>query len=424
MEKQENRSIFTLEDVCRDIASTISARYPYPFWVKAEMHKLNLYPGSGHCFPDLLQKRGNEIVAEMRAIIWKSDYERIKENFHRVVKEPLKEGVEILFSAMVQYHPKYGISLRILDIDPDFTLGTLQRERRLCEDRLKKEGLWGKNRGVYFPLLPARIAMISASTSKGYSDFMKVLYSSSRPYAFHVELFPALLQGEGASQSILRALGAIEQRKLDFDIVVIVRGGGGDVGLNAYNHFDLCKAVCQFPLPVLSGVGHSTNQTVMEENAYFNAITPTELAYYILSYFQGFETSLQDMATSLVRNCTERLRNEHDSLRAFSEGLRSPLLKITYQKANLEQIGLRIPLLASQCIMKHTSLLKELETALKWMDPERLLEKGYTLTYCQGKLISGKDASWVPPLGSILETRVCGGRKIISKVADEQTVNV
>lgn len=410
--------VFTLSEVCHSIQKTLSLRYGSSFWVKAEMHKLNFYPGSGHCFPDLLQKEKEKVVAEMRSVIWKSDYERITQSFLSIVKEPLKEGVEILFEARIQYDPRYGLSLRILNIDPMYALGSLERERRACVEALKKEGLWLNNTRLHFPLLPSRIALLSVSSSKGYSDFMQVLGRSCRPYRFHVELFPVLLQGEGASSSITGALNEVRTRIEEFDIVAIVRGGGGDVGLNVYNHYDLAKTICEFPIPVLSGIGHSTNLTVVEENSWFHAITPTELAYYIANCFVSFEQSLQLFHRNLADAALQKVWKEREKLRGFSLSMRSSRIHLSYRRAELEQVRIRIGKQALNLLRSAQDSLGQKEQTLKWADPERMLRKGYTLTYGEdGKILLPVGPKLDP--GKKMQTRFACGRRIESVVVED-----
>ena len=276
------RQIFTLKQVVSSIRKTIEERYKQLYWVKAEMHKLNLYP-SGHAFPELVQKEDDKIVAQIGGAIWKQNFQRINKQFVDVVKEPLKEGTNLLLQVKITYSETFGLSLQILDIDPSFTLGELQREREETLKRLQKEGILNANQRLSFPLLPQRIAIVSADTSKGLSDFMKVLDNNPWGYRFFSMLFPAYLQGDVAVASIVEQLKKIEKVKHHFDVVVIVRGGGAEVGMSCYNHYELCKAIATFPLPVLSGIGHSTNLTVAEMVAFRNAITPTELADFLIS---------------------------------------------------------------------------------------------------------------------------------------------
>lgn len=308
----DNRQIFTLEQVCTSIKKTIEARYNQLYWVKAEMHKINRYP-SGHAFPELVQKEGDKIMAQMTGTIWKQNYERIDKQFISVVKEPLKEGSNLLMQVKVTYSEVFGLSLHIVDIDPNFSLGELQRERDETLKRLQKEGLINLNQQLPFPLLPKRIAIISADSSKGLSDFMKVIEQNPWGYRFFTMLFPAYLQGDVAVASIQVQLERIEKVKEHFDCVAIVRGGGGEVGMTCYNNFDLCKAIATFPLPVLSGIGHSTNMTVAEMVSFRSAITPTELGDFLIQVFHEFSVPVNE-AQKTIRSTALRLLESNKSL--------------------------------------------------------------------------------------------------------------
>lgn len=289
----DSRQIFTLQQVAGSIRKTIEARYQQLYWVKAEMHKVNRYP-SGHAFPELVQKEGDKIVAQMTGTIWNHNFDRINKQFIQVVKEPLKEGTLLLMQVKVAYSEIFGLSLQILDIDPSYSLGELQRERDETLKRLQKEGLLNANQLLHFPVLPQRIALISADTSKGYSDFMKVIEQNPWGYKFFTMLFPAYLQGDVAVSSIIDQLNRIKKVLDHFDIVVIVRGGGGEVGMTCYNNFELCKEIASFPIPVLTGIGHSTNLTVAEMISFRNAITPTELGEFLIQAFHEFSVPVQE----------------------------------------------------------------------------------------------------------------------------------
>ncbi|MEG1498928.1 MAG: exodeoxyribonuclease VII large subunit [Bacteroidales bacterium] len=392
METQEinTNKVFTLLEVCRSIQNTLNQRYGSSFWVKAEMHKLNFYSGSGHCFPELLQKENDTVVAEMRATLWKIDYERIQSVFLKEVKEPLKEGIEILFLACIQYDPKYGLSLRIIDIDVSFVLGKLERERAYCRERLKKEGLWDLNKACVFPLLPKRIAIISSSNSKGYSDFVRVLGQNPQGYQWVIKLFPALLQGDNAAFSIISALHKIYRLKSYFDIVIIIRGGGGEIGLNCYNSYDLAKAVAQFPLPILTGIGHSTNLTITEEVAFYHGITPTDSAMFVLSAFEAFEAALMRASSILSIKATERLKEERAMLLSMQSRLKNILFLVASQRELLAKMQRNLLLFTSIKINFAKQSLMQVEKVTQIMNPKRMLKLGYSLTYFKGHLI--KDA--------------------------------
>jgi exodeoxyribonuclease VII large subunit len=309
----DTRQIFTLKQVALSIKKTIEERYHQTYWVKAEMHKLNMYP-SGHCFPELLQKEDGKIVAQMTASIWKQNYQRINKRFVDVVKEPLREDSTLLMQVKIVFHETFGLSLQILDIDPNYALGELQRERQETLLRLQKENLLNLNQSLPFPLLPQRIALISADTSKGLSDFRKVIETNQWNYHFFTFLFQAYLQGDVAVASIQEQLKKIEKVKHHFDVVVIVRGGGGEVGLSCYNNFELCKSIAKFPLPVLTGIGHSTNMTVAEMVAYRNAITPTELGDFLIQSFHEFSVPVKDAMKTIRTYSKNILEQENKSL--------------------------------------------------------------------------------------------------------------
>jgi exodeoxyribonuclease VII large subunit len=294
------KEIFTLKQVANSIQKTLQERYNRTYWVKAEMHKLN-YTMKGHCYPELVYKENDIIVAEMRGQIWKSNFERIMDTFSKEVKEPIQDGMLLLFEVKIVYHPVYGLSLDIIDIDPSFTLGELHKEREETIKRLEKEGLFYKNHQVSFPLLPQRIAVISVESSKGLSDFYSVTKSNPWGYAFFFMLFQAQLNGDGAVNSIIAQLKRIEKVKTHFDAVVIVRGGGGEIGLSCYNNYELSKAIATFSLPILTGIGHSTNVTVAELVAHRSAITPTELGEFLIQQFHNFSVPIKD-AIKTIKN--------------------------------------------------------------------------------------------------------------------------
>ena len=310
-EKVNDRTVYTLLEVTKSIQKTLSERYTSAFWVKAEMNKLNLYPSSGHCYPDLVEKKEGKVIAEIMANIWRDDYQRINNNFLKILKEPLKSGINILFCAKITYDPANGLRLRIIDIDPSYSLGNLEKEKQETISRLKQEGIFNTNKSLRLSLLPKRIAIISVQTSKGYSDFMQIIETNPWHYKIFNMLFPALLQGDRAAETIMNQLKRIGKVIDHFDAVAIIRGGGGDVGLTCYNNYELSRAIALFPIPVITGIGHSTNETVSEMIAYKNAITPTELADFLLQRFHDFSVPVQK-AQEILIDKTRRLLKEED----------------------------------------------------------------------------------------------------------------
>lgn len=411
--REGGRRIFTLMEVTRSIQRTLMDRYGSAFWVKAEINKLNYYPGSGHCFPELVEKVDGRILAQMKANLWKSDYEEINSKFKAILREPLKDGIVVLMLVNIVFDPSFGLSLRIVDMDPSFSLGELEREKQEAIRRLKEEGLFDLNRSRELPMLPKRIAVISVASSKGYADFMKVLHENPWGYVFFTHLYPAILQGDSSAASIIHQLARIEKVKQYFDAVAIVRGGGGDVGLSSYNHYALARAVSSFPLPVLSGIGHSTNETVTELVSYRFAITPTELADFLIQKFHDFAVPVRN-AVDILLYGSRRILSE--ASREFQSGVR---YFRSVSQARLSQGSLALDALVGDLedrtrkkLAQERRDLHHLEKSFQLMDPARILERGFSITFADGKVV--KRSGEVVP-GAVIKTQLSEG-EIVSKV--------
>jgi exodeoxyribonuclease VII large subunit len=433
-----NRKIYSLLEISSSISRAISRAFPDYYWVKAEVTKLNFYPKSGHCYPDLVEKHNGLIKAQIRANIWAGNFNKINRKFITVTGEPLKDGLKILFLAKVGYHEHYGLALNILDVEPAFTLGEMAREKQLTVEKLKQEGLFEENKKRDLPLLPKRVAIISVETSKGYSDFKNVLESNSWNYRFVLSLFPALLQGDGAVSSISAQLKAIATRREEFDVVAIIRGGGGDVGLNAYDNYYLAKTVALCPLPVITGIGHSTNLTVVQMVAFANKITPTEAGHFLIQQFHNFAVRLGNAETKMVRDVMEMLATEKQHFsqvtKMFAVHTRNlfsrhktqwiylikrleqsgqgmigkadeqlvsvashlkyqPVQKILQEGQKLENIQKLMGIYAEQSVQKADSRLRLLVSKISLMKPENVLKKGYSISTVGGKVLkSAADA--------------------------------
>ena len=425
-ETYNHKSVFTLPEVTRSIQKTITERYKTPVWIKAELNKLNFYKQSGHCFPELVEKQEGRVLAQMRAIIWKDDFIVINREFQRVLNEPLKDGIKILFLAMISFDPTHGLALRIIEIDPSFTLGDLEREKLETIQRLKNENLYEKNKQLRLAMLPQRMAVISVETSKGYADFIKIIQANAQGYKFFHMLFPSLLQGEKAVASMMAQLNRISKVKEHFDLVVIVRGGGDDIGLSCYNDYRLASAIAEFPLPVLTGIGHSTNETVCEMISYSNAITPTKLAEWLLQKFHDFREPVEaanktiiDKAFRLISEQKTKFRSEVKMFRSVTANMlqrrrndmkiqtrsliQQSFFRFRNEKTDLTRFQNRISV-ASKILLKGRNLeLGHLGQQINNMSPENVLKRGYSITLLNGKAI--KSFEDVQP-GDILNTTI------------------
>lgn len=377
-EKTGEKQVFSLSQVTRSIRKVIHERYQRAYWIKAELNKLNFYPHSGHCYPELVEKKDEKVIAQMRAVLWRTDYNRINREFQRILREPLKDGIKILFLAKISFSPKHGMSLQILDIDPSFTLGDLEKEKQETIKKLQQEGVFKQNKKLRLPLLPQRIAVISVETSKGYADFLSTLKAAKKQFNYHFFqlLFPSLLQGEQAVPSILKQLSRIKKVISHFDIVVIVRGGGGDIGLSCYNNYQLAREIACFPIPVLTGIGHATNETVAELVAFENSITPTKLADFLIQKFHDFaqpvhtaEMRIEEYANQLLTGTRSGFETE---IRRFHTATRN---LVSGNKIKLKH--------TSQSLFQHAGyIFKSKREVLK--DKEANIEK-YTLSHLNSR---------------------------------------
>jgi len=440
------KQVFTLQQVVRSIKKTLEDRYTQNYWVKAEMHKLNKYP-SGHAFPELVQKDENKIVAQITGTIWKQQLERINTKFIEVVKEPLREGTSLLLLVKINYSETFGLGLQILDIDPSYSLGELQKQREETLRKLAKEGLLNLNQKLHFPILPKRVAIISADSSKGLSDFLQVLQENEKSYFIFTHLFNAYLQGDVAVQSIISALKKIKRVKDHFDIVIIVRGGGAEVGMTCYNNYDLCKAIAEFPLPVLTGIGHSTNLNVAEMVSFRNEITPTKLAEFLLQTFREFEQETKRLNREMIahslqiidktkqdfngqvrifkhaslrftdslknelnqqiielKNTTRYfLKNENDAVLSLKNDYRIVTKEIiTAERNTLSLISKPIKGSLLHFFERKESDLEQLEKTVNILNPSNVLQRGYSLTLLNGKILSTKNK---PKKGDLIESK-------------------
>lgn len=424
-----DRPVYSLSEISGSIKSVINKTYTRAYYVKAEMIRLNKYPHSGHCYPELVEKEGDKIIAQMRAVIWKVQVDEINQKFMKITGEPLKDNISILCLATVEFSPQYGLALYIQDIEPSYTLGELMRNKMAVIARLKEEGVFEANRRLQLPLLPKRIAVISVETSKGYSDFMVTLQDNNWNYCFECELFPSILQGDKAITTITAQLEAIAKRQSEFDCVVIIRGGGGDVGLSCYDDYSLAHKVATFPLPVISGIGHSTNESVTDMVSFANKITPTEVAYFLIQQFHNFAIQVEEAQDKLLQFVQNLFIRETHLLEQLEHSYRLNATRLTTQersriaqlenscqlmathllnqeKNRIANINKMIQLFVKQSFTIKSKELEGLEEKIRLLHPEQVLRRGYSITRLKGKALINPD---VVKRGDHLVTTLYGG---------------
>ena len=388
-EKLVDKTLYSLKEVADSIQKSISDRYVGSYWIKAEMAKLNQYPHSGHCYPDLVEKKEEKVIAQMRGNLWVDDYYRISRFFLQVTNEPLRDGINILFEAQVKFHPVHGMALRIIDIDPHYTLGEMAREKQETIRKLKEENLFDTNKMLPFPFLPKRVAVISVETSKGYSDFTNKIDQNPWGYKFFYMLFPSLLQGEKAVDSIINQLSRIKRVAPHFDVIAIIRGGGGDVGLSCYDNYRLAREIALFPLPVLTGIGHATNETVVEMLSYKNSITPTDLADYLIQKFHDFSVPVKENQQKLIMQASMLIKNEnkkfYENIRVFRYVTRQLL---TQHMTGILTIANTFKMHLEQFFAEKGKDLQGLQEKVGLLDPVNVLKRGYSITYFKGSVLT------------------------------------
>lgn len=402
----------SLLELTRSIENVISRSFSSSYWIRAEISRLNYYPKSGHCYPELVEKQDGKIVAEIRSIIWNRTYQSILHKFKTETGEEIKQGMNILFLGQVKYSPTHGISINISDIDPSFTLGEIAKEKKLAIQSLKKEGVFSSNHQLSFPYLPQRLAIVSVSTSKGYHDFLETLKHKGNRFKIDITLFSAILQGDNAIASINEQLEIIKSQISNFDLVLIIRGGGGDVGLHCYNNVNLARAVATFPIPVISGIGHSTNETVVEMVANTNKITPTAVADTIVEIFVRQENNINDAKLIIQNTLKQNIEPQKQRLLSTIRYLKSVSAQpINQEKLHLQKLSTsllnqskaqiseahstismkivtKLNILSKSKITAESSKLAHLQSKIEILDPKQVLKRGFSLTLMNDKAIT------------------------------------
>lgn len=402
------RQIFPLSKLTEAIENVINRYCSKVVWVKAEIVKLNHYPHTGHCYPDLVEKTDGKIVAELRGNIWKSNFELINEKFRKVLNEDLRDDMTVVVQATVTYHPVYGLALNILDIDPEYTLGELAKQRAEAIKKLDEEGIFGRNKRLVLPQLPKTIAIISVNSSKGYQDFLSVIENNTWGYEFHYRLFPAILQGERAVSTITAQLRRIAKHKKIFDAVAIIRGGGGDIGLSCYDNYHLAREIAQFPLPVLTGIGHSTNETVSELVSYKSFITPTKIAEFLLQEFHNFSQPLKENVQKIRMGANLLFERQETQLSRLSSSFGFLSGRILDREKNKLVSFRQVLISGSRNILKQEAFeIKNLATSVELLSPKSILKRGFSITRKDGKVVT---SATLLQQGDLIETEFFSGK--------------
>ncbi|MGM1056271.1 MAG: exodeoxyribonuclease VII large subunit [Bacteroidota bacterium] len=408
------KKVYSLFNLTTSIQNVINTYCNKTVWIKAEIVRLNYYPKSGHCYPSLVEKKDGKVIAELRGNIWGGNFEMINAKFKAVLKEELKDNITVVVQGTVSFHPLHGLALNIVDIDPEYTLGELAREKADTIAKLKETGIFNANKNTLLSSLPKTIAIISVETSKGYGDFMDIIQKNPWGYKFHFLIFPAILQGERAVSSISQQLERIKKHSEIFDAVAIIRGGGGEIGLSSFDNYLLAEKIATFPIPILTGIGHSANETVSELVSYESFITPTKIAEFLLQKFNDFAVPVKDAEQKIQNEINRIFKNEKINLketaRLFSSLTGSAM---NNSRANLNQLATVLDNRSQHMINDQKNMLDQAkrsilanaknslneaavnlsftEEKIGMLSPLNILKRGFSITRQNGKVIRDSD---------------------------------
>ena len=379
----------SLYDLNALVRRSLEQCLPDEYWVQAELSDVRTN-STGHCYLEFIQKdsRSNNLIAKARGTIWANVYRLLKPYFEESTGQAFVSGIKVLVQVTVSFHELYGYSLTVQDIDPTYTLGDMARRRREILKQLEEEGVLTLNKELEMPVLPQRIAVVSSPTAAGYGDFCHQLKNNSRGFFFHTELFPALMQGDRVEESVLSALDAILNRQEDFDAVVIIRGGGATSDLSGFDTYLLAAACAQFPLPIITGIGHERDDTVLDSVAHTRVKTPTAAAEYLINCMDLVADELEVLISQLHESVRSRLTEEHRKLISYRNRIPSAVVRrVSDAKLALLTTRKDISLAVQTSLSRQRHRLELLQQRLADASPEKMLARGYSITLKDGKVV-------------------------------------
>lgn len=435
----EERRELSLLELNNLVRGAVSEAFPGTCWVRAEMSDVRTNASSGHCYLEFIEKNPitGQLVARARGSIWAKTFRMLKPYFEMETGQLFASGLKVLVKVSVEFHELYGYSLTVQDIDPAYTLGDMLRKRMEIIRQLKEEGVFTLNKELPLPVLPKRIAVITSPTAAGYEDFLNQLANNKAGYPFYPKLFPALMQGERTEESVIAALDRIYHHIDCFDVVVIIRGGGSTSDLNSFDSYLLAANCAQFPLPVITGIGHERDDTILDMVAHTRMKTPTAVAEFLIGRMDAAAEELEDLQQEVSELASTILLKQKNFLQLL--GARLPVIvtnRIERNRSFLQMAGNKLPASASAMLLRRRSTLESLQMQLqnratsrlaegtrfiqlteqfiKMASPDYVLKRGYSLSLKDGKII--KHATDLNP-GDELVTRFADGdvKSIVKK---------
>ncbi len=398
----------SLSELLDRVSRTLKEGFPESTWIMAEILELHVNQ-RGHCYLELIEKDPDDsgIRARARATIWASRFNMLRPFFEATTGMKLKSGIKLLFKGSVEFHPQYGFSINLTDIDPAYTLGDLARKKQEVIRKLREEGVMEMNREMPFPTVPQRIAVISSESAAGFGDFMDSITGNSQGYRFHTHLFNAVMQGDQAPASIMQALDRIYEEEDQYDCVVIIRGGGSRADMECFNDYELAFYVTQFPLPVITGIGHERDESVADMVAARGLKTPTAVAEFLIDQMLAFEFRLSAFRDQITASVNRTVQQRKMLLERYTGDLAHLTRGFLQKEAGfLQHSSMMIQRGISTLFVRKRDHLALLETRNGLVNPENIFRRGYSMTLHKGKTL--KDVQEISP-GDLLETRLYQG---------------
>jgi len=402
---------FSLSELNDRVSEAIQDRLPGTYWLQAETSDVRINAASGHCYLEFVEKdqQTARIVAKARGTIWAQTFYRLRQYFEEATGQAFVSGLKVLVKVSVEFHKLYGFSLTVYEIDPSYTIGDLVKKRKEIVRRLKEEGIFDLNRSLQLPALPQRIAVITSPTAAGYEDFVNQLLHNKAGYPFYLKLFPAIMQGENSEDSIIDALDRVCDYFEHFDVVVIIRGGGSASDLNCFDSYLLAAHCAQFPLPVITGIGHERDDTVVDMVAHTRMKTPTAVAAFLIEIMDERANELYGLQQAVCVKSSEALTGSHTVLNrlavqlpsmvnyiiernrtrlfTFARDLSGVRLFVEKKQSALTETGQKLKNRLATLFADKNQELTLHNQFLKMASPDYILKKGYSLTLKNGKTV-------------------------------------
>lgn len=419
----------SLQELNALVRKSIRLCLPDEYWVQAELSDVKVNC-SGHCYLEFIQKdeKSNALIAKARGIIWSNVFHQLRPYFEQETGQAFCSGIKVLVKVTVDFHELYGYSLTVVDIDPTYTLGDMARRRKEILHRLEEEGVLTLNKELPMAELPQRVAVISSATAAGFGDFKNQLLHNPDGFVFYPKLFPAVMQGEQVESSIIAALDRINRHIERWDVVVIIRGGGATSDLSGFDTYDLAANCAQFPLPIITGIGHERDDTIIDMVSHTRVKTPTAAAEYLVSCIREKAECLDELTTALYQDVPALLNREKEKLGQWISRLPAKVeMRLQREHFNQErvagriqsawntrylteryrlQIEQRLSMALASRVQQEKHRLTLIENQLTLADPSLLMQRGFSVTLKNGKAV--KDISTLRP-GDELTTRVANG---------------